>query len=144
MLATCSEFQIIDLKNSGMFTVTCQGKYRVAGLGASCPSSATCGSSGVPQVALGGHAGPWLVTLLSAANCSQKRSCDMVGVWGAEQWPPCPPGRAAGEHQPHDHGGRRLSSSVGLGGSSDPAGPICMRVSHRLPTSPKAGLSFRK
>lgn len=67
-----------------------------------------------PQLALGGPAGPWLVTLLSAANCSQKRSCDMVRVWGAEQWPPCPPGRAAGEHQPHDHGGRRLSSSVGL------------------------------
>ena len=44
----------------------------------------------------------------------------------------CPPGRAAGEHQPHDHGSRRLGGSVRDRGRRDLAGPICMRVSHRL------------
>lgn len=54
------------------------------------------------------------------------------GCGGAEWWPLCPPGRAAGEHQPHDHGSRRLGGSVGDRGRSGLAGPICMRVSHRL------------
>lgn len=144
---SCSHYpesQLSSLKKSGMFTVTCQEKYRVARAGG-VPRhrSATCGSSGAPQVALGGPAGPRLVTLLSAANCSQKRSCDIVGVRGAEQWPPCPPGSTAGERQPHDHGGQRLSGSESAA-PTDLADPICMRVSHRLPTSPKAGLGFRK
>lgn len=54
------------------------------------------------------------------------------GCGGAERWLSGPPGRATGEHQPHDHGSRRLSGSVGDRGRSDLAGPICMRVSHRL------------
>lgn len=54
MLATMLSL-VSDLKNSGMFTVTCQEKYRVGRAGG-VPrhSSATCGSSGAPQVALGG------------------------------------------------------------------------------------------
>lgn len=103
-----------------------------AGLGVPRHSSATCGSSGAPQVALGGPAGPWQVTLLSAANCSQKRSCDMVGAWGAGR-PLGPPGRAAGEPQPHDRGRRQRAQQLrGTRRQQRPAGPICMRVSHRL------------
>lgn len=62
MLATCSEFQIIDLKNSGMFTVTCQGKYRVGRAGGVLPQfchlwelRGATGGSGWPCWSLAGY-----------------------------------------------------------------------------------------